>query len=248
MAKLTYFPLLMDRWIAGTRHLTFEQKGFYLDLILYLYEHDQPIKNAAHAAQITGCDPRTSRRLLADLSPKFYRRSDGLRHKLVTEILRNNGIIRGLGTPGKGTKFPHDPDPDPDKEKDSPNGESKKKVSAHGSRLPEQWEPSPADDEWARMEYPTMALGKELDKFRDYWLSVPGQRGRKADWSRTWRNWVRKAAEQIHKPKRLTSGDNGQLWQQSIAEIAVQLGMTAKPGETYEQFGARVRGAKARAH
>lgn len=113
MSKRTYFPLLMDRWVAGTRELTFEQKGFYIDLLVYLYDSGRAIKDASHAARITGCDPRTARRLLADLRPKFYLRSDGLRHKLVTEIIRNRGVIRGLGTSEIGTNLPHDPDPDP---------------------------------------------------------------------------------------------------------------------------------------
>jgi hypothetical protein len=30
------------------------------------------------------------------------------------------------------------------------------------------------------------------ERFRDYWLAVPGARGRKADWGATWRNWCRR--------------------------------------------------------
>jgi hypothetical protein len=39
----------------------------------------------------------------------------------------------------------------------------------------------------------------EVDKFRDHWHSQPGQKGTKVDWSATWRNWCRRAAER--KPK-----------------------------------------------
>jgi len=35
----------------------------------------------------------------------------------------------------------------------------------------------------------------EFEKFRDYWIAQPGQKGVKADWDATWRNWVRKAKE-----------------------------------------------------
>ena len=28
-------------------------------------------------------------------------------------------------------------------------------------------------------------------KFRDHWISQPGQRGVKVDWLATWRNWCR---------------------------------------------------------
>ena len=35
----------------------------------------------------------------------------------------------------------------------------------------------------------------ELEKFRDYWAGVAGQRGMKLDWDATWRNWVKSAKE-----------------------------------------------------
>ena len=30
-----------------------------------------------------------------------------------------------------------------------------------------------------------------FEKFKDYWISQPGQKGVKLDWFATWRNWVR---------------------------------------------------------
>ena len=37
---------------------------------------------------------------------------------------------------------------------------------------------------------------KQAEIFRDYWVAQPGVKGRKANWSATWRNWVRRASEQ----------------------------------------------------
>ena len=38
--------------------------------------------------------------------------------------------------------------------------------------------------------------------FRDYWIGVAGAKGRKADWRATWRNWVRrKAQDRNNQPK-----------------------------------------------
>ncbi len=138
MRRVTYFPLLMDRWTAGTRHLTYEQKGFYIDLLVWMFETGNPVKDSDHAARILCCDPRTSRRLLADLSPKFRRTSAGLRHKLVDELIRNGGKIRGL----EANNFPADPDPDldlpdlsdlpdPDKEKEKTVKKEKEKSLSH---------------------------------------------------------------------------------------------------------------------
>jgi hypothetical protein len=61
-----------------------------------------------------------------------------------------------------------------------------------GSRLAPEWRPSHADEAFAR------SLGLDpasvLAEFRDYWLAVPGARGRKTDWSATYRNRCRDRA------------------------------------------------------
>jgi 5-methylcytosine-specific restriction endonuclease McrA len=73
-------------------------------------------------------------------------------------------------------------------------GAPKGAETARGSRLPEDWHPVP--------DYNPGAYGltfeqheAELAKFRDYWRSVPGAKGRKTDWPATWRNWMRRASE-----------------------------------------------------
>jgi len=63
-----------------------------------------------------------------------------------------------------------------------------------GSRLPEDW--SLPDDwrQWTRVTYPHTTddiVSNLADEFRDYWISVPGQRGLKANWEATWRNRCR---------------------------------------------------------
>jgi uncharacterized protein YdaU (DUF1376 family) len=55
--------------------------------------------------------------------------------------------------------------------------------SSRGTRLPLDWNPRPEDGEDQ----------KELEKFRDYWTAVSGQKGVKRDWDATWRNWLRNA-------------------------------------------------------
>lgn len=61
-----------------------------------------------------------------------------------------------------------------------------------GRRLPQDWQPDPLTDEWlAKYGVPFEVLETEFDKFRDYWLAIPGSKGRKLDWQGTWRNWLR---------------------------------------------------------
>lgn len=61
--------------------------------------------------------------------------------------------------------------------------------------LPDGWEPRPDIARQMMGEYPNVDHRRELEKFRDYWAGVGGQRGRKRDWDATWRNWIRRAAD-----------------------------------------------------
>ena len=59
-----------------------------------------------------------------------------------------------------------------------------------GARLSPVWQPDAALQAFAC----TLGLNPQgvAERFRDYWLAVPGARGRKADWGATWRNWCRR--------------------------------------------------------
>ena len=68
-----------------------------------------------------------------------------------------------------------------------------------GTRLPEDWFPPQDVIDRMRVECPHLYredFESEHRKFIDYWTAQPGQRGRKSDWPATWRNWIRRAAEQ----------------------------------------------------
>lgn len=71
------------------------------------------------------------------------------------------------------------------------NQEPKVKASAAGSRLPEDWRPSEADREFCKGQRPDLRISEVASRFYDHWIAQPGAKGRKSDWSATWRNWVR---------------------------------------------------------
>lgn len=62
-----------------------------------------------------------------------------------------------------------------------------------GSRLKEETLP----DDWRQFATSEghRSPDREFQKFRDYWIAQPGQKGVKTDWPGTWRNWVRKAVD-----------------------------------------------------
>jgi len=51
--------------------------------------------------------------------------------------------------------------------------------------LPIEWE------DFCKKERPDLNPDNVWNQFRDYWISVSGQKGTKLDWFATWRNWVR---------------------------------------------------------
>lgn len=66
-----------------------------------------------------------------------------------------------------------------------------------GTRLPEDFIPSPEMREWFAAEKLHLAVDArvEHEKFVNYWVGCPGVKGRKLDWPRTWKNWMWNAAE-----------------------------------------------------
>ena len=69
---------------------------------------------------------------------------------------------------------------------------SPKRQMVRGTRLAPTWELPGAWIEWALQQQPTWTAEHVCfvaDKFRDHWIGLPGQRGVKADWLATWRNW-----------------------------------------------------------
>ncbi len=68
-----------------------------------------------------------------------------------------------------------------------------------GTRLPEDFKPTPEMIEWSRINTPLTIAGegglREHQKFMNFWLSKAGAGARKIDWERTWKNWFLTAEE-----------------------------------------------------
>lgn len=67
------------------------------------------------------------------------------------------------------------------------------KTRARRARLPEDWKPTPADVEWQRGEgISDLDARRQLPMFVDHWT---GKGEARADWSATWRNWLRRSRQ-----------------------------------------------------
>lgn len=184
MPKLTYFPLIIDRWIAGTRHMTFEQKGFYLELLVWLYEKpDRYLVDEAHISRILGCRPQITRRIWPVISEKFRRFSGGFTHSLVKDLQRNGMQLRGL----QRSVSPTDPDPDPEK-KDLPTEDVKKSKTTRNTKVFKK--PSVNDvAEYCTERRNTVAAVQFVDYYESNGWKV-GRSGMR-DWKAAVRTWER---------------------------------------------------------
>lgn len=75
-----------------------------------------------------------------------------------------------------------------------------------GTRLPDSWMPAANVVARMRSDHPHIDLKAEHAKFLDYWHAKAGKDARKTDWDATFRNWIRRAAEQH---PRAPNGVNG---------------------------------------
>jgi DNA-binding transcriptional ArsR family regulator len=65
-----------------------------------------------------------------------------------------------------------------------------------GARLPADWYPEDGLLKWAVETRPDLYIPAVVEQFRDYWIAVPGAKGRKLDWQATFKNWVRNQRQQ----------------------------------------------------
>lgn len=88
------------------------------------------------------------------------------------------------------------------KPKNSPSESSTRApAKTRGARIPEDFAVTADMAEWARKEVPGLigaGLGKyETDKFIDHWHQASGANARKVDWAAAWRNWMRRADDDL---------------------------------------------------
>lgn len=108
------------------------------------------------------------------------------RERIAEKRLKNKGVADSRKESRSVADVAHtDTDTDTDTKREE------KPQRSRGSRLPADWKPSEVLKAFASKERPDLDLKATVEKFKDYWSAVPGQRGTKLDWEATFRNWVR---------------------------------------------------------
>lgn len=212
MSTAPFLQLYVGDYLADTLDLTTEQHGAYLLLLMTMWRHDARLPNdPAKLSRIARVSPRRWH-LVWDAIGKFFFEEDGQignkrldqEHQKAVSISQKRSASGAAGAKAKALKnnnadeanasglLKHSQISEPE-EKREPNGSPKKRAT----RLPDDWQP---DEVFAKSEgLSASEVAREADKFRDYWRGQAGQRGVKLDWQATWKNWVRKVADDRRK-------------------------------------------------
>ena len=103
---------------------------------------------------------------------------------------------------------PSRPDPEDQDPPVVPPQSKAKATGRRGTRLPDDFAVTAEMVEWARAETPGVDGRYETAKFVDYWRGKTGQAATKLDWLSTWRNWMRKAQEDLGPARRAPTTDD----------------------------------------
>ena len=225
MSSQPFMQLYVGDYLADTLHLSTEQHGAYLLLLMTMWRHDARLPNdPKKLARIARTTARKWPGIWEEISEFFEVDGEYITNARLTKehqkatakstVRANAGSLGGKAKALKkndqglanATDLPkHGQKSEPDKVKREAKASPKK-----GTRLPADWRLSKALGEWAVSEGASVdQVRQEAEKFRDYWHSVAGAKGTKLDWDAVWRNWIRKAlADQKPHFKAIQGGQN----------------------------------------
>ena len=242
MATFPALPLWTDAYLSDTDHLTFEEHGVYLRLLMMIWRNpecrvpndakwicrrlrvtqeyfDQTVLPILEEYLDNTGNYITSRRLQREYE-YVRKKASQQRVRAKSRWIKEKGVCHGNATSRIATALPdtdtntapqnhvsdkslksqdidvcHGNAPTPTPVKKDTLSEYPKKKNKTGLRLPENWQPDDGAYAFALDMIGASRTHDEIAKFIDYWLSESGQRARKVDWSRTFKNWIRRASE-----------------------------------------------------
>lgn len=205
--------LYVADYLGDTRHLTTEQHGAYLLLLMTMWRAGGRLPNEdKKLARITGCTPSRWAKIRDDVVEFFTVTGDEITHKRLMfelEKAQEKSIKRAVsGTQGgiakslkdkkadvaNATVLPcHSSEPESDSKKDKTTSYPKKD---RATRIPDDWMPTPEGVRYAAERgFTELEIENAATEFRRYWLAEGGQRARKVSWHLTWQNNIDRAGE-----------------------------------------------------
>ncbi len=205
-------PLYIADYLADTAHLGALESGAYLHLIMHYWQTGGLPDDPRELARIAKVSAHSWKKLSPALQKFFH---DGWKHKRVdAELLKASDISEkrsaaararhaagDANAPANAEHLDTQSQPQSQKKEtpslrsgDAPAAAVDKPKVSRGTRLPPDWIPSEADQQFAVDNLGSIETAREeFAKFRDHWNAQPGTKGVKTDWPGTWRNWCRNA-------------------------------------------------------
>ena len=199
-----YYHHHIGDFIKATARLTDAQSMAYLRLIWMYYDRERPLPDDIEALAFQlGIDEKTVQLILVS----YFRLEDGCWHhtRCDAEIKEYKQLIHKRSKAGKAsaehrantssTPVEQVSDTQPTDVQLTNNQEPVtsnhiKEKQPRSTRFDLQEMP----DEWfdfCKQVRPDLKPVEVFATFRDYWIAQPGSKGVKADWTATWRNWIR---------------------------------------------------------
>ena len=212
MTNTPFMQLYIADYLADTQHLTTEQNGAYLLLLMTMWRSGGSLPNdEKKLARIARVSLKRWHMIADEVMEFFDVDGDVITQKRLVEELqkavsksekrKTSGRLGGEAKSLKNNKPPlanasdlpkHSSESDIRDIKKDTNVSSKK-----GCRLPEDFQP---DFSIAIKEGFTEQQAQKLfANFKDYWTAKTGKDATKRDWQATWRNWVRSPFNQKFK-------------------------------------------------
>jgi len=216
---VNFFKLYIGDYQRDTAHLSVTEHGAYLLMLQHYYATEKPLPTGKALHRMLRAQDKAEREAIDAVVAEFWHESkDGLvNHRADAEITKagaqadtNRAIAQAREAKRKGSRTEHEASTNR-ATNDQPNHSQTPdttvvaelrqgrapQAARRASRLPPDWSPSPDDIAFAGSV--GLANGKaeaEAAKFRDFWTAKSGKDATKLDWSATWRNWVRRAADE----------------------------------------------------
>jgi len=215
-----WMPLFIGSYLADTTRLTTEQHGAYLLLIMDYWRSGPPPDDDLILANVARCTLGNWKKIRVALEGFFEIKNERWVHGKIEKELDNarknkekaelkaakaaesrwskppvsdtssNAPSNAPSIPKSMLEDMHEECPLPSPLPITSKTRSKTE-SALATRLPPDWEPNDIEVQFCKTERQDLQVATVAARFRDYWIAQPGLKGRKTDWTATWRNWVR---------------------------------------------------------
>lgn len=205
-----YFKLHINDYAQATAHLTLIEDAVYTRLLRKYYADEKPLPADVDRLQrLVGARSREEKAAVQTvLAEFFFRDGDFFRNKRADEELaeyeakslkaKDSAHARWMRTHTERNvdAMPTQSEGNANHKPITNNHKKEREKANRGSRLDPAAVLTPEYEDFCRQERPDLDPRVTFERFKDYWISIGGDKGSKRDWLATWRNWVRNERSQ----------------------------------------------------